>query len=183
MITKAARRYTTALYEVAEEKGILPETAKDVEMMLNMITSNKDLELFFHSPIVSKSKKLSLIKEIFSDSVSQLTMDFMKLLITRRREFLLKGIFQDFINLKKEKDGIVDVEVKTSVPLSDEEKLKMKQKIDSFTKLKSNLSYQIDSSIIGGFVAKINDTILDASIKRQLERLKEKFKHGDYILN
>ena len=183
MITKAARRYTTALYEVSKEKGNLPEVAKDVEMILNLITSNKDLELFFHSPIVNKSKKLSLINEIFSRSVSQLTMDFMILLITRRRESLLKGIFQDFINLKKEKDGIVDVEVKTSVILNDEEKLKMKQKIDSFTKLKSNLSYKIDSSIIGGFVAKINDTILDASIKRQLERLKEKFKHGDYILN
>lgn len=48
MITKAA--YTTALYEVSKEKGNLPEVAKDVEMILNLITSNKDLELFFHSP-------------------------------------------------------------------------------------------------------------------------------------
>jgi len=183
MITKAARRYTTALYEVSEEKGITAEVANDIEKILLLINSNKDLELFFHSPIVSKIKKLSLINEIFGGNVSKLTMDFMILLITRRREALLKGIFQDFINLKKEKDGIVDVEVKTSVTLNDEEKLKMKQKIDSYTKLKSNLSYEIDSSIIGGFVAKINDTILDASIKRQLERLKERFRHGDYILN
>lgn len=183
MITKAARRYTIALYGVAMEKGNLDEVTRDIEKILGLINTNKDLELFFHSPIVSKSKKLSLVKEIFGGNVSQLTMDFMILLITRRREFLLKGIFQDFINLRKEKEGIVDVEVKTSIPLNDEEKLKMKQKIDSFTKLKSNLSFEIDDTIIGGFVAKINDTILDASIKRQLERLKEKFKHGDYILN
>jgi len=183
MITKAARRYTTALYGVSEEKGNTSEVATDIEKILALINSNKDLELFFHSPIVSKNKKLSLINEIFGGNVSKLTMDFMVLLITRRREALLKGIFQDFINLKKEKDGIVDVEVKTSVPLNDDEKSKMKQKIDSFTKLKSNLSYEIDSSIIGGFVAKINDTILDASIKRQLERLKDRFKQGDYILN
>jgi len=183
MITKAARRYTTALYEVSEEKGNTSEVANDIEKILVLINSNKDLELFFHSPIVNKDKKLSLINEIFGGNVTKLTMDFMILLVTRRREALLKGIFQDFINLKKEKDGIVDVEVKTSVPLNDEEKLKMKQKIDSFTKLKSNLSYEIDNSIIGGFVAKINDTILDASIKRQLERLKDRFRHGDYILN
>ena len=183
MITKAARRYTIALYGVAMEKENLDEVTRDIEKILGLINTNKDLELFFHSPIVSKSKKLSLVKEIFGGNVSQLTMDFMILLITRRREFLLKGIFQDFINLRKEKEGIVDVEVKTSIPLNDEEKLKMKQKIDSFTKLKSNLSFEIDDTIIGGFVAKINDTILDASIKRQLERLKEKFKHGDYILN
>ena len=183
MITKAARRYTTALYGVSEEKGNLNEVTGDIEKSLQLINSNRDLELFFHSPIVSKSKKLSLTKEVFGGMVSQLTMDFMILLVTRRRESLLKGIFEDFINLKKEKDGIVDVEVKTTVPLNDDEKLKMKQKIDSFTKLKSNLSFEIDESIIGGFVAKINDTILDASIRRQLDRLKEKFKHGDFILN
>ena len=95
----------------------------------------------------------------------------------------MQGIFEDFINLRKEKEGIVDVLVKTSIQLNDDEKLKMKQKIDSYTKLKSDLTFEIDNSIIGGFVAKINDTILDASIKRQLERLKEKFKQGDFILN
>lgn len=183
MITKAARRYTTALYEVSEEKGKLQEVAGDIEKSLALINSNKDLELFFHSPIVSKSKKLALTNEIFGGNVSQLTMDFMILLVNRRREALLKGIFEDFINLKKEKDGIVDVEIRTSIPLNDEEKQKMKKKIDTFTKLKSNLNFVIDDSIIGGFVAKINDTILDASIRRQLDRLKEKFKHGDFILN
>ncbi|MBK8553567.1 MAG: ATP synthase F1 subunit delta [Ignavibacteria bacterium] len=183
MITKAARRYTIALYGVAEEKGTLNDVTDDITKILGIINSNRDLELFFRSPIVSKSKKLSLIKEIFEGNVLPLTMDFMVLLIHRRREALMQGIFEDFINLKKEKEGIVDVLVKTSIPLNDEEKAKMKQKIDSYTKLKSDLTFEIDNSIIGGFVAKINDTILDASIKRQLERLKQKFKQGDFILN
>lgn len=183
MITKAARRYTIALYGVAEEKGSLNDVTGDITKILEIINTNRDLELFFRSPIVSKSKKLSLIKEIFEGNVSPLTMDFMVLLIHRRREALMQGIFEDFINLKKEKEGIVDVLVKTSIPLNDEEKSKLKQKIDSYTKLKSDLTFEIDKSIIGGFVAKINDTILDASIKRQLERLKQKFKQGDFILN
>lgn len=183
MITKAARRYTIALYEVALEKGKLDEVAGDISHTLSLINSNKGLELFFASPIVSKSKKLSIVKDIFEGKVSQLTLDFINLLVMRHREALTKGIFEDFINLKKEKDGIVDVSVRTSVPLNDEEKLKMKQKIDLYTKLKSDLSFEIDKDIIGGFVAKINDTVLDASIKRQLERLKKKFREGDFILN
>jgi F-type H+-transporting ATPase subunit delta len=183
MITKAARRYTTALYDVAQEQDKLNNVTTDIENILGLINSNRDLELFFKSPIVIKSKKLSLINEIFSGKISVLTMDFMILLISRRREFLMEGIFEDFLNLRKEKEGIVDVLVKTSVPLNEEEKQKMKQKIDSYTKLKGNMSYEIDKSIIGGFVAKINDTILDASIKRQLQRLKDKFKEGDFSLN
>ncbi len=183
MITKAARRYTIALYGIAGEKGSLNEVANDITKILAIINSNRDLELFFRSPIISKNKKLTLVKEIFGGNVSQLTMDFMMLLINRRREALLQGIFEDFINLKKEKEGIVDVLVKTSVPLNDDEKAKMKRKIDAYTKLKSDLTFEIDQSIIGGFVAKINDTILDASIKRQLEKLKQKFREGDFILN
>lgn len=183
MITKAARRYTTALYGVAEEQGKLDEVTKDIENSLSLINSNKDLELFFASPVVSKAKKLDLVNEIFGKYISELTMSFLTLLVMRRRESLTKGIFEDFINLQKEKNGIVDVQVKTSVALNDEEKSRMKQKIDAYTKLKGNLNFEIDKNIIGGFVAKINDTILDASIKRQLEKLKEKFKHGDFILN
>ncbi|HMQ67412.1 MAG TPA: ATP synthase F1 subunit delta [Ignavibacteria bacterium] len=183
MITKAARRYTTALYDVAQEQDKLNGVTTDIEKILGLINSNRDLELFFKSPIVSKSKKLALINEIFSGNISRLTLDFMILLVNRRREFLLQGLFEDFLNLRKEKEGIVDVLVKTSIPLSDEEKQSMKMKIDSYTRLKGNMRYEIDKSIIGGFVAKINDTILDASIKRQLERLKDKFKEGDFSLN
>ncbi|MEO8446976.1 MAG: F0F1 ATP synthase subunit delta, partial [bacterium] len=60
---------------------------------------------------------------------------------------------------------------------------RMKEKIDAYTHLKSDMTFEIDKSIIGGFIAKINDTVLDASIKRQLERLKVKFREGNFILN
>ncbi|MEZ4823300.1 MAG: ATP synthase F1 subunit delta [Ignavibacteria bacterium] len=103
MITKAARRYTTALYDVAEEQNKLNEVTTDIEKILGLINSNRDLELFFKSPIVSKSKKLALINEIFSGNISSLTLDFMILLINRRREFLMQGLFEDFLNLRKEK--------------------------------------------------------------------------------
>ncbi|MEP7145578.1 MAG: ATP synthase F1 subunit delta [bacterium] len=183
MITKAARRYTTALYDAAIEKKMLDEVTENITNALNLINSNKELELFFASPVISKIKKLKIVKDIFGGKFSELTMTFMNLLVTRGRESLTKGIFEDFINLRKEKDGIVDVYVKTSVNLSDDEKAKLKKKIDSYTNKKSEMNFEIDKNIIGGFVAKINDTVLDASIKRQLEKLKIKFKEGDYILN
>ncbi len=149
MITKAARRYSTALYDVAEEKGQLIEVTDDITNVLGLINDNKNLELFFASPIISKEKKLSIVKDIFGGKLSELTLDFINLLVSRRRESLINGIFEDFLNLKKEKDGIVDVQVKTSVELNDDEKMKMKQKIDSYTKLKSNLSFEIDKSYRG----------------------------------
>ena len=130
MVSKAARRYTIAMYGVAEEKGKLDEVTKDIYNSLAMLQASRDLELFFESPIINKSKKLTVIKDVFGGKVSDMTMNFMNLLVS-----------------------------------------------------KSDMHFDIDKDIIGGFVAKINDTILDASIKRQLERLKNKFREGDYNLN
>lgn len=183
MNSKAARRYSIALYDAASEKGQLDALTNDFVKSLELINTNKDLELFFESPVVSRMKKTAVVKDIFGGKVSDLTMTFLNLLISRGRESLTKDIFEDFINLKKEKEGIVDVTVKTSVGLSDDEKKNMKEKIESFTKKKSNMNFEIDKDIIGGFVAKINDTVLDASLKRQLEKLKVKFREGDFVLN
>ncbi|MBS1518777.1 MAG: ATP synthase F1 subunit delta [Bacteroidetes bacterium] len=183
MISKAARRYTTALYSIAEETGKTADISKDVEFCLGLINSNRELELFFVSPVISKIKKTEAIKGIFGGRISELIMNFLLIIVDRRRESLVKDIFTDYLNLQKQKQGIVDVHVKTSVELNQQEKENMKKSIEAYTKLKSDITFGLDSSIIGGFLAKIDDTVLDASIKRQLENLRNRFRSGDYSLN
>jgi F-type H+-transporting ATPase subunit delta len=183
MQSKASRRYSLALYAIAQERGKLEEVVNDIKFAINLIKSNRDLELFFSSPVIPKLKKLEVVKAIFGGNISELTFSFMNLLLERRRGELTLEIFRDFIRLKKNRDGIVDVHVKTSVELNEAEKTNMKSKIDSYTKLNGELSFETDKTIIGGFVAKIDDTILDASIKRQLEILRDRFRHGDFSMN
>lgn len=183
MLSKATRRYSLALYGLAEERGKIKEVSNDIHLILDLMKSNHDLELFFASPVIPKNKKLQIVKEVFSGKVSDLIMTFINLLVNRGRSNLTKETFGDFLRLKNEREGIVNVQVKTSVELDDKEKELLKNKIDTFTTLKSNLSFELDKTIIGGFVAKINDTILDASIKRQLENLRKRFKEGDFLLN
>lgn len=181
MTTKASRRYSLALYGLAEEKGVLDQVSGDIINCIGLIKTNRDLELFFHSPVISKAKKLKAVDEIFKGNVSEITMNFIKLLIQRGRGELTLGIFEDFVNLKKEKDGILDMKIKTAIDLNSEEKAAMKKKLDEYTKKNGSLEFEKDKKIIGGFVAKIGDTILDASIKRQLELLKEKFRQGEML--
>ncbi len=183
MISKAARRYSSALYSIAEERGNVDRISNEIERSLELINANRELELFFESPVISKTKKLAAVKDIFGSYLSELVMTFLNIIIERRRESLVKDIFTDFLNLKKEKQGIVDVYVKTSVELNEQEKENMKKSIEAFTKLKSDMKFGLDKSIIGGFVATISDTVLDASIRRQLDILRERFRTGDISLN
>ncbi|HAY35197.1 MAG TPA: ATP synthase F1 subunit delta [Ignavibacteria bacterium] len=183
MISKAARRYSSALYAIAEERGNADQISGDIERSLELINANRELELFFVSPVISKNKKLAVVKDVFGKEVSELIMTFLNIIIDRRRESLVKDIFTDFLNLKKEKQGIVDVYVKTTVELNEQEKENMKKTIEAFTKLKSDMKFGLDNSIIGGFVATISDTVLDASIRRQLDLLRDRFRTGDISLN
>jgi F-type H+-transporting ATPase subunit delta len=180
---KILRRYTLALYSIAEETKKLDEVKKDADFIIGMLNESRDLVLFFSSPVINKLKKKKIAKMILGDSISELSMNFIDLLIERKRDNLLKFIYEDYLALRNERLGIMNVKVKTAVELSEKEKENMQKKIDDFINLKSNPTFEVDKSIIGGFQISYKDTILDASIKSQLEKLKKLYKSGDAELN
>jgi len=183
MNSKILRRYTLALYGVAEEQKKLDEVFKDANFIISLLNESRDLTLFFSSPIINKNKKHEIVKQILGDSISELSLKFIQLLVTRKRDDLLKGIFEDYLALRNKRLGIVNVTVKTAVELEGKEKETMQKKIEDLLKLKVNPEYKIDKDLIGGFQIAYEDTVLDASIRSQLEKLKKKFKTGDVVLN
>lgn len=183
MLERISRRYSIAMYEEAKSKGIIDQFSEDVDMVLKTIKSNRDLELFFESPIIDKVKKTTVIKEIFEGKVSKLMMNLMLLLVERQRDEHIVDILTNFQELKNEKEGVLTVEVTSAMELTDDEKKQVKEKIDNYTKLNSKPSFKVDANLVGGFVVRIKDVILDASIRHQLEILRKRFKQGDIALN
>jgi F-type H+-transporting ATPase subunit delta len=183
MFQKIARRYSNALYGDALATKKLDKISSDAAVILDAVNNSRELELFFKSQIIDKTKKEEIVRAIFGNKVDSLSVNFLLLLIERGREEYVKEILEDYQNLENQKNGIVKVEITTAVELSKEEKESLKEKIDGYTGLKSTAIYKLDRNLIGGFVVKITDVILDASIKRQLELLKKKFKEGELILN
>lgn len=183
MFERISRRYSIALYDEAKSIGELDKITGDVELVIDAIESNRQLELFFGSPIIDQVKKTAITKEIFEGKVSKLMLNFMLLLIERQRDGHIVEILKDYQNLKNEKDGIVTVDITSAIELTDEEKKHLKDKIDSYTKLNSKPTFKVEPGLIGGFKVKIRDVILDASIRHQLEILRKRFKEGDIALN
>lgn len=183
MFQKIARRYSNALYGDALATKKLEKISSDAAVILDAVNNSRELELFFKSQIIDKTKKEEIVKAIFGNKVDSLSVNFLLLLIERGREEYIKEILEDYQNLENQKNGVVKVEITTAVELSKDEKESLKEKIDGYTGLKSTAVYKLDRNLIGGFVVKISDVILDASIKRQLELLKKKLKEGELILN
>jgi F-type H+-transporting ATPase subunit delta len=177
---KAARRYTTALFEIAEETKITDKIKQDLAEIKSTIENSPDMRLFLSTPIINSEKKAQVISEIFKGKVHKLTIKFLQMICRKNREKLLYDITMDFHDLLNEKRGILETRIKTAVGITAQIKKDLIDKLEKYTGKEVSAAFVVDPSIIGGFVAQIQDTIIDASIKRQLELLQEKFKQGSF---
>ena len=172
MYYKVAHRYSLALYDASVKSGTLNKIAEDAENLVSLLKSSRALYVFFASPVISREKKNKVIDTLFKKKVSLLTINFLKLLVVRNRENIVTYILEDFITLKNEKEGKIEVQVKSAVELEKTDKTNLRKKIDKFTKKESQPVFSLDGNLIGGFTVQIKDTVIDASIRRQLDNLR-----------
>jgi len=177
---KTARRYTTALYSLAEETKQVDAVKKDFEDIKMSITGSRDLKRFIVSPVVKPDKKLLVLQEMFKGKVSDLTLKFIMLLAKKNRIDILSDVIESMFHLINEKLGIIEAIITTAVDISEIEKKLITDKLKIYTGKEINPKFLVNQSIKGGFIAQVEDKIIDASIIRQLELLKEKLIIGSF---
>ncbi|VAX24976.1 ATP synthase delta chain [hydrothermal vent metagenome] len=179
-----ATRYANALMELASEKDILNQVADDMQIVFNGIASSKELRTILKSPVIRPEKKEAILNDIFKDKVGDETNSFIQFIVKKNREDIIYDILKRFKELYNIKINRVEAHIKSFVELTEAQKEQLQNSLEEFTKKEVMPFYSIDESLIGGFVVKINDTVLDSSIKQQLDRLRKKlFEQNDIILN
>jgi len=172
---RIANRYAEALMTSAEELNILQKVSEDLTVLERAIKESHDFRLFLKSPIIKKEKKQQVFENTFGKSVQPLTMQFLNLLSEKNREDVLSSIIDAFFRLRDEALGIVNVNVLSATELSTQQASMISQRFEAYTKKKVHIHVNLDSQLIGGFVARIGDTMFDGSVRRQLELLRERF--------
>jgi len=168
---RIARRYAKALAEVLPDDK-LEKVLKEVKELLK-IFDEKALK-YFKSPVVPVEKKVSLLQQVLSKvEVSPELKKVLLLMAQRNRLGLLREFAQEFENFVNERLGIVKAEITTATEIDDETLGKIRAKIEELFGKKAEITVKLDPSIIGGFIVKVADKVLDASIKTQLENLKK----------
>ncbi len=180
---KVSYRYAASLLDTAVEKNILNTVADDIEMVNSALQSSHQLTGALSSPIIKPNVKLAILNDLFGSKVNSETMNFLRFVVNKDRENLLGSITEIFLQLKDDKLGIVNVNVKSAAEFSAEQVEKFKNNLEKYLKKKVRLHFEIDQSIIGGFVAQVKDTVFDASVKHQLELLRKQFLRSSVRLN
>ncbi|MFT7345129.1 MAG: F-type H+-transporting ATPase subunit delta [Lentimonas sp.] len=174
--SKVAARYATSLLELAIEKGNLESVAGDMKYLHDTNEQNADLTSLFNSPIVSGDKKIAIYKEIFGQ-FEDISMSFLELITNNSRENLMPEIAASFETQLKEHKGIVPVHLITAVELDEETKKNILAKIEGSVNGTLEVTESIDASLIGGFIVKMGDKQIDASISSQFNKLKQSLTH------
>jgi F-type H+-transporting ATPase subunit delta len=172
---RIANRYAEALMTAAEELHVLKNVSDDLTFIQSIMKESREFQLFLKSPVIKKEKKLAVISATFGLSVQPLTLKFISLLIEKEREDVLPGVIESFFKLQDEILGIVHVRVKTATELSAQQSAQLTQRFEAYSKKKVLIDQSVDKQLIGGFIARIGDTVFDGSVKQQLVLLRKRF--------
>ena len=171
--TKAASRYATALLEIANDQNQVDSILGDMQFLLSVNNDARDFELLIASPIVTADKKIQIFEMIF-DQFEEASMAFIKLITKNRRENILPEIAASFDEQVKEQRGIVPITLVSAVPLDENTKKTILAKVQASIEGQLEVEEIIDESLMGGFVVKMGDTQIDASVLNQFNNLKQR---------
>lgn len=168
-----ASRYAKAYFDIGVENDVLADLEAELRTILTELSENPDLKTRLEHPKVSKEEKFSILDEAFSDRVSYRTMNLLRLLVEKRRERYVEAIYQEFLRLYDEARGIVVAKVRSAIELDEETESAISGQLASALGKQVRLELEVDPGLLGGLIVQIGDRRLDASLRRQLQSLKD----------
>ncbi len=182
-VYKVSYRYANSLYQFAEEKKVVEKVAADADLIFNTLSASKELRRVLKNPIIKPEDKKNLIKAVFEQKIDAETKGFVTFVIEKGREDILLEIFREYLNIHDKKVGILRAKITSAVDFNEATRKSILGSLEKKTNKQVVASYLVDPKIIGGFIAEIDDTVYDTSVRQQLKLLRKKFSEEINISN
>lgn len=177
---RVASRYAKALLGLASERGELKAVESDINTLSSLVDSSKEFELLLVSPVVKPDQKKAVLTALLKDKLSEVTFMFIILLVSKGREGAIASIVEEAKSQLRAMNNIQAATVKTASPLDDDSRAKILAQVAKLHNGEVELKEIVDPEILGGFILRMDDREIDASIKRQLNTLGRKLTEHDY---
>ena len=170
--TSSSNRYSDAIFEIASQDDNLLEWG-DFLNDLSEIFKDRKIQKFFLDPKINNNDKVALISESDIESDDK-KINFLRLVIEKNKLFLIDSIHERYKKLIDLNNGVKRAEIITAFELTETQLNQINDKLSNITKTKVIGNNVVDKSILGGFIAKFDDQMLDMSTKGKLSELKDK---------
>jgi len=170
--THIARPYAKALLDFVVEGKNEDAVAGDMELVLNTCKESRELIALFKSPVIRESRKIKIVDAIFGSKISEISLRFLRIIIQKGRDAFIPEIAAQFISEYKKLKGILSSEIISAVAVDQKSRKEIISLLASYTGKEIELTEKTDPDLIGGFVLNFEDKRVDASVRSELEKLR-----------
>jgi len=174
-----ALRYARALLDVAIAEADPVAVEKQLAAATDVFTGHAGLWKAMTNPAVPAPKKRAVVDSLLPQlDVSPVLQKTLQMLASRDRIALLPDLLEAYRSRLLDHQKVVRADVTSAVPLPADRVQKLRQELAALTGRTVVMTAATDPAIIGGVVAQIGSTVYDGSIRRQLEKIREKLTEG-----
>jgi len=168
-----ARTYADALLDAAGSgtTEVLEELTSFVDDVLAKLPQLREV---FFSRVIGRDEKIHLIERVFSARTSPLLANFLKVLVRHDRLDLVPLIAREARLRQEARSGKRRVQIKTAMPLSDQSRDRIRQRLAESLPFEPILETQVDPSLLGGIVIRVGDTVYDSSLATRVTQLRDR---------
>ncbi len=171
-VNDVALVYADSLFDIAKDNNSLDDTEWELKVLAEVIAEDRDFRDYLNTPGISKESKKELVGKIFAGKLSEITMNFLQLLIDKGRQSFLGAIYESFVELNDIAKNRQRVTVVTQSGLDDSLREKIKSEIGKKNGKEIILKEEVDETILGGIKIKIGDFVIDGSLSKGLENIR-----------
>ena len=166
--------YARALFEMAQAENIIAQVEEDLFRLRELFKSNAALLEFLKNPNIKREGKRQALLELFENRVCPLTLNALLTLSDQDRVNHLLPIIERFLAIAAESRQKVSGEIVTAIPLDAGTLKRLTNELARITGKNVQLFPKIDPSILGGAIIKIDEQIVDGSLRRKLGQIRER---------
>jgi F-type H+-transporting ATPase subunit delta len=165
--------YAEALFKVVQAEGELDRVEDELFRFGKLLETNHELKQALSDQSIDKIQRVKVLDELLSERVSPHTLGLLTFVVEQGRARQLPQILEELSDLAAEARNAVVAEVRSAIPLDAKQRQQLATALSKATGKKVEVKVLVDTSVIGGIVAKVGDTVIDGTVRHRLEQLKE----------
>lgn len=167
--------YATALFAVARSEGNLAEVEDELFRFARTLESSDELRTTLTDAAIPASRRQQIVEDLLGGKANPVTVALASMVVGVGRSRDLVAIIDELVKLSATEANKELAEVRTAVPLTDEQRSRLAEALGQATGKSVELKVVVDPSVLGGVVAQVGDTVIDGSVRARLEQLKTAF--------
>jgi F-type H+-transporting ATPase subunit delta len=172
-MTALTDAYAKAIHEIAVAEGKLERVEDELFRVGQVVESNDQLRAALTDSLVSVERRQQVIEDLLTGKASPTTLGAVSMVVAAGHAGELPAIARGVVEIGAKSRNRAVAEVRTAVPLTDDQRTRLAAALKKSTGKDVEIKVVIDPTVLGGIVTQIGDTVIDGSVRRRLNRVRE----------